>query len=258
MSLDNLTLGSKLRDARKNAGYTIAQVSEVTRIRETLISNLESDNFETCGGYAYARGHIRTIAKLFNLDSDALIEDFANATGEFDRPMIDLLTENNVTAPRATRTKVSYKTLASGAAAVLVLLIAIPTVSSFFSSNKAATPAPSAGASASQNSQGNQNTQGNTEAANTVATKSSAVTVVLTGTSGKSWVGIQDSSGAQVFSGSISAGESKTFTDSTQLQVVIGNAGAVSLNVNGKDLGTSGAVGEVVHLSFDQNGSTQG
>jgi len=252
MSLDNLTLGSKLRDARKNAGYTIAQVSEVTRIRETLISDLESDNFETCGGYAYARGHIRTIAKLFNLDSDALVEDFANATGEFDRPMIDLLTENNVTAPRATRTKVSYKTLASGAAAVLVLLIAIPTVSSFFSSNKAATPAPSAGASASQNS------QGNTEAANTVATKSSAVTVVLTGTSGKSWVGIQDSSGAQVFSGSISAGESKTFTDSTQLQVVIGNAGAVSLNVNGKDLGTSGAVGEVVHLSFDQNGSTQG
>ena len=82
--------------------------------------------------------------------------------------------------------------------------------------------------------------------------------MVLTGTSGKSWVGIQDSSGAQVFSGSISAGESKTFTDSTQLQVVIGNAGAVSLNVNGKDLGTSGPVGEVVHLSFDQNGSTQG
>ena len=252
MSLDNLTLGSKLRDARKNAGYTIAQVSEVTRIRETLISNLESDNFETCGGYAYARGHIRTIAKLFNLDSDALIEDFANATGEFDRPMIDLLTENNVTAPKVERTKISYKTLASGAAAVLVLLIAIPTVSSFFSSNKAATPAPSAGATASKNG------QSNSEAANTVATKSSAVTVVLTGASGKSWVGIQDSSGAQVFSGSISAGESKTFTDSTQLQVVIGNAGAVSLNVNGKDLGISGAVGEVVHLSFDQNGSTQG
>jgi cytoskeleton protein RodZ len=252
MSLDNLTLGSKLRDARKNAGYTIAQVSEVTRIRETLISNLESDNFETCGGYAYARGHIRTIAKLFNLDSDALIEDFANATGEFDRPMIDLLTENNVTAPKPQRAKVSYKTLASGAVAVLVLLIAIPTVSSFFSSNKAATPAPSAGATASQNG------QSTSEAANTVATKSSGVTVVLTGTSGKSWVGIQDSSGAQVFSGSISAGESKTFTDSTQLQVVIGNAGAVSLNVNGKDLGISGAVGEVVHLSFDQNGSTQG
>jgi cytoskeleton protein RodZ len=252
MSLDNLTLGSKLRHARKNAGYTIAQVSEVTRIRETLISDLESDNFNTCGGYAYARGHIRTISKLFNLDSDLLVEEFANATGEFDRPMIDLLTESNVTAPKTQRTKISYKTLASVAAAVLVLLIAIPTLSSFISSNKVATPAPSAGATATQNS------QSSSDAASTVATKSSGVTVVLTGTSGKSWVGIQDSSGAQVFSGTITSGESKIFTDSTQLQVVIGNAGAVSLNVNGKDLGTSGAFGEVVHLSFDQNGSTQG
>jgi hypothetical protein len=82
--------------------------------------------------------------------------------------------------------------------------------------------------------------------------------VVVTGTSGKSWVGIQDSSGAQVFSGSIKAGDSKTFTDSQNLAVTVGNAGAVNLNVNGKDLGTPGLVGEVVHLSFDQNSSSQG
>ncbi len=249
MSSSNSTLGAQLCNARKAVGYSVAQVSERTRIRETLISDLESDNFETCGGYAYARGHIRTIAKLFNLDSDALVATFAEVTGEFDRPMIDLLTENNVTTPKAEKSKISYKTLATGAAAVLVLLVAIPSLSSLFTSNKSAAPAPSAGASANQN----------TVPANTaVATKTTGVSVVVTGTVGKSWVGIQDSSGAQIFSGAIALGESKTFTDSTQLQVVIGNAGAVTLNVNGKELGAPGAIGEVVHLSFDQNGSTQG
>jgi hypothetical protein len=36
--------------------------------------------------------------------------------------------------------------------------------------------------------------------------------------------------------------------------VVIGNAGAVKLNLNGTDLGVPGADGEVVRLDFDENG----
>jgi hypothetical protein len=36
--------------------------------------------------------------------------------------------------------------------------------------------------------------------------------------------------------------------------VVIGNAGAVKLKLNGTDLGVAGADGEVVRLDFDENG----
>ena len=35
---------------------------------------------------------------------------------------------------------------------------------------------------------------------------------------------------------------------------MIGNAGAVKLNLNGSDLGVIGAEGEVVRLDFDANG----
>ena len=76
MSLENLTLGTEIRDARERAGYTIAKVAEITRIRETLIKDIESDEFSSCGGNAYARGHIRTIAKVLNLNADLLIEKF--------------------------------------------------------------------------------------------------------------------------------------------------------------------------------------
>jgi cytoskeletal protein RodZ len=72
MSLENLTLGTEIRVARERAGFSVAKIAEITRIRETLIKDIESDQFESCGGNAYARGHIRTIAKVLNLNADLL------------------------------------------------------------------------------------------------------------------------------------------------------------------------------------------
>jgi len=249
MSLENLTLGTEIRDARERAGYTVSKISELTRIRETLIKDIEADNFSSCGGNAYARGHIRTIAKVVKLNPDALIEKFAESTGDFDRPMVDLLEENNVIKPRAQRPQISYKLLTSVAASVVALLIAVPAVISLFPSNKTPSVAPSSQGVAPSTT--DQNSQ-------VVATKTTGVALVVTGISGKSWIGIQDASGAQIFSGSIKAGEVKSFSEDQLLQVTIGNAAAVSLNVNGKEIGTPGGTGEVVHLSFTPDNSNNG
>ena len=110
MSLENLTLGTEIRGARERAGYTVAKIAEISRIRETLIKDIEADDFTSCGGNAYARGHIRTIAKIVKLNPDQLIEKFAQSTGDFDRPMVDLLEENNVIKPRSARPQIG-KTL---------------------------------------------------------------------------------------------------------------------------------------------------
>ena len=249
MSLENLTLGNEIRAARERAGYTVAKIAEITRIRAAVISDIEADDFSTCGGNAYARGHIRTLAKVIKLDGDSLIAKFAQVTGDFDRPMIDLLEENNVIKPRAVRPQISYKNLASVAAGVVALLIAVPAVISLFPSDKTSSVAPSSQGAGPSTTDKN---------STVVATKTSGVSLVVTGISGKSWMGIQDASGAQVFSGSIKAGESKSFSDDQLLQVTIGNAAAVSLNVNGEEIGTPGAVGEVVHLSFGPRNSNNG
>ena len=249
MSLENLTLGTEIRGARERAGYTVAKIAEISRIRETLIKDIEADDFTSCGGNAYARGHIRTIAKIVKLNPDQLIEKFAQSTGDFDRPMVDLLEENNVIKPRSARPQISYKALTSVAAGVVALLIAVPAVISLFPSNETSPVAPSSqGAVPSTTDQNSQ----------VVATKTTGVSLVVTGIAGKSWIGIQDASGAQVFSGSIKVGESKSFGEDQLLQVTIGNAAAVSLNVNGKEIGTPGGVGEVVHLSFTPDNSNNG
>jgi cytoskeletal protein RodZ len=249
MSLENLTLGTEIRDARERAGFSVAKIAEITRIRETLIKDIESDQFESCGGNAYARGHIRTIAKVLNLNADLLIEKFAQTTGDFDRPMIDLLEENNVIKQRAPRPAISFKALASVAAGVVALLIAVPAVISLFPNETTSPLAPSSQGLAPSTTE--QNSQ-------VVASATSGVSLVVSGISGKSWIGIQDASGAQIFSGSIKAGEEKSFSEDQFIHAIIGNAAAVSLNVNGQEIGTPGGVGEVVHLSFTPNGSNNG
>ena len=140
---------------------------------------------------------------------------------------------------------ISYKTLGIAAGLVVVLSVALPAALSFTKGHKSISVEQSASSDKSGPS-------------NVVATKSSNVVVVVTGATGRSWVGIQDSAGNQVYSGRISVGSSQTFTDSQLLYVTIGNAGAVNLNVNGKDLGTPGNVGEVVHLSFGPTQSNKG
>ena len=59
-----MSIGDALAQARSQAGLTIAQVSQRTRIRETIIRGIEHDDFSACGGDFYARGHIRSIARV--------------------------------------------------------------------------------------------------------------------------------------------------------------------------------------------------
>lgn len=242
---DHQSLGGVIRASRENAGYTISDLEKVTRIPSRILKDIEKDEFASAGGTTYARGHIRTIAKILKADSEKWLERFEGQTGEIDRPMFDLLAENNVTPATPSKRNISYKTLGIAAGLIALLSIAIPAGLSFTKTNK-----PAETSKVQENSKAAPN--------NVVATKTSGVVVVLTGIAGQSWVGIQDAAGTQVFSGRISLGQSKTFTDAQQLNVTIGNSGAVNLNVNGKDLGAPGNVGEVVHLSFGPNESNQG
>ncbi len=69
-------IGGALAEARSEAGLTVTQVSERTRIRETIIRDIEHDDYAACGGDYYARGHIRAIARVVGADPVPLIEEY--------------------------------------------------------------------------------------------------------------------------------------------------------------------------------------
>ncbi len=71
-----MTIGETLAKARRSSGLTITQVSERTRVRETIIRGIEQDDYSTCGGDFYARGHIRSIARVVGTDPVPLIAEY--------------------------------------------------------------------------------------------------------------------------------------------------------------------------------------
>ena len=71
-----MPIGQALAQARRRAGLTVAQVSQRTRIGETIIRGIERDDYSACGGDFYARGHIRAIAKVAGIDPAPLIAEF--------------------------------------------------------------------------------------------------------------------------------------------------------------------------------------
>src|SRR5215470_1354666 len=69
-------VGEALAEARGRAGFTIAEVSRRTRIREAIIIGIEGDDYSACGGDFYARGDIRSIAKAVGADPEPLICEY--------------------------------------------------------------------------------------------------------------------------------------------------------------------------------------
>jgi hypothetical protein len=62
--------------------------------------------------------------------------------------------------------------------------------------------------------------------------------------------------GVREFQGELPAGTYKSWFGEQSIEVRIGNAGAVSVTLNGQKLGTLGRAGEVVDLVFEKVGDT--
>ena len=238
---------SSLAQARETAGLTVEQISALTNIRVAVIKDLENNSVDICGGIAYARGHIRTIAKVLNqktpksisFDADLIVAEIEAAQSNDGRKIIERLAENNVADKPKEKKRMKFKTLATISAAVLsigfVAQVAINNVSNIDVDTS-------------------QITTTRKSFQNEAASTPSGVNLVVTGINGKSWIGLTNANGEQVFNGQISSGQVATFSDPQLIKAVIGNAGAVKLNLNGSDLGVAGAEGEVVRLDFDANG----
>jgi cytoskeletal protein RodZ len=264
-----MSVGKYLREAREAAGYSVEQISSKTRIRAEVIRDLECEKFQSCGGNAYARGHIRTIGQVVNADIDRLLTEFESTTGEVQRPMIDLLTENNATSVKKQRAlpKMTYKFMASTAAVVVGLMILVPTATSMFktttNSTKSTSPkvslanrTQSVAVSATQGVSTDSRKQQNNAAVVPTMPTNGTGNLVFSADSGTTWIAVTDAQGTNIFTGKIVKGSSQSFDASQLLNVTLGNSGAVSVTLNGKSLGYPGALGEVKYLQYGPGASS--
>jgi hypothetical protein len=112
-----VSIGEVLAEARCRAGLSVAQVSQRTCIRETIITGIEGDDYSACGGDFYARGHIRSIAGVTGADPEPLI-------GEYDAARLGAEASRDVTEPVPRIRMRQRRQLSWAAAAGMALVVA--------------------------------------------------------------------------------------------------------------------------------------
>jgi cytoskeletal protein RodZ len=251
-----VSVGDTLTRAREQRGLSVDDVSTATRIRAGLIRQIEADDFHGCGGAVYARGHIRSIARVIDLDPEPLI-------AEYDREHVDEALPALVPMPavdpdaaaRADRRQPNWTGAMAAALVVICVLAAVSLIGNSSSSPKNA-------------ADGNTPDVVPTTSAPTTAPPASpppdsvsrlpdeAIALVRV-TSDRTWMSVTSFSGRVLFEGLLVAGDRKVFKDAKGLELTIGNAPVVNLVANGRDIGAPKSEGNVAHVSIPRGGTVE-
>jgi cytoskeletal protein RodZ len=241
-----VSIGESLAEARRQAGLTIGQVSHQTRIRESIIRDIEQDDFSACGGDFYARGHIRSIAAVVGTDPVPLISAY---DAEHGPP--GMIRAAEVFEP-STPIKIRERRSPSLSLIVAVVLLAIIGFGAYrlVSHNSSGGSKPTAPLAAPTHTA----TASAKPTAHPSPTPTSHDVVIQLTANEDCWVLLTSpDNGAQLFMGVIKAGRSRTFTEKKAVDVRLGNPGGVVLTVNGQRQNPNSTV--PVTLSFTPKAS---
>lgn len=250
-----MALGQTLVNARKQAGITLEELSKRTNIRATLLSEFEANKFINAGGDAYARGHLRTIARVLGVSAEDLLKQFDEEHAQERRALHDQLAESNVTAAFPEKSKITYKQLVAISLVGIVSIFGISFIVNSTGSNNGSKATPTSKPTASATPTNLPSNSASPSATSEIKTYSSGsdVQVKLEAVNGSSWLFVSDAAGITLYSGRATQGETFLFSSTETVNLRVGNAGAVKLTVNGKEVPSIGVDGEVVNLSYGVN-----
>ncbi|MGZ4434290.1 MAG: helix-turn-helix domain-containing protein [Trebonia sp.] len=240
-----MSIGDTLARARRDAGLSITQVSQRTRIREAIVRGIEDDDFSPCGGDFYARGHIRSMAKAVGLDPGPLIQEYDDAHGGLRQASAAEVFEPATPIKIRERRPPNWSAaMALAVIAVIIYWVVHSVAGASHHVNTAARGEPVRHPSVTATAK-----PGHSHVP-AVASQYRHSVVVQLSTTAASWVSVSTIDGTLVYEGILPAGTTRTWTANQQLSLNIGNAGGVELTVNGKKLGAPGGPGEVTNVSF--------
>jgi helix-turn-helix protein len=220
-------IGPELAAARTRIGLSVDQLAERTRIRPHVIESIEVDDFEACGGDFYARGHLRTLARVLGVDVAPLLVHFEE---RYSQAPIDprrvfeaeLASGGSI---RGTRGGPNWSVLV---AAVMTLVLAWSVARLIMDSPVELRSVPALNGSAGP---GN----GTRQAGPTVP-------VLLRAAGGGAHLVVRDGTGKVVFTGDIAYGQTKALEVSPPVRVESSD-GSVEVVVDGSEKGAIGETG---------------
>jgi cytoskeleton protein RodZ len=228
-------IGPELAAARTRLGLTVDQLADRTRIRPHVIEAVEVDDFEPCGGDFYARGHLRTLARVLGIDVSPLLatydERYAHAPINPRRVFEAELATGVNGSIRSTRGGPNWSVLV----AVVMALVLAWSIARLVMD----TPPELRGATPVLNGSGGPQGAGNAPLAD-------AVPVVVSAATGGAKVVVRDGAGEVVFKGSLAVGQTRELDASPPVRVQ-STDGAVTVSIAGgeaRPVGEPGVAGQ--------------
>ncbi len=226
----NPVIGPRIAAARHRARLSIDTLSDRTRIRPHVLERIEVDDFAACGGDFYARGHLRTLARIFGLDAEELValhdQHYASAEIEARQVFEAELASGIGGGVRAAHSGPRWSLLA----ACVVVLAGVWGVTRVFDDTpqELVSPAPNVVDSAGLSSTEKQPT-------------SQLAPVEVTASGASPQVVVRDRSGRILWAGRLADGQRQQVIGLAPFEVTSSNGGAVSVAYLGKKQGTVGS-----------------
>ena len=242
-------LGEEFRSAREARGITLSEVAEQIHIRSVYLNAIENEEWTAIGAPVYVRGFIRTYARFLGLDAEDAVGRF-NESAPAERPA----STASVSLDEREGSGLSiWAVLGALVALALVGFVAYEYWQYVHGGSgrvpvAAATAAPQPGAAATGSQTPAPGASGSPSAEPSATPASTARHQIAIHLTQRSWLRVSIDGSTQL-EGIYPAGTSRTFTGSVA-DVRAGNAGGVTVALNGRPPAPMGKDGDVVEQRY--------
>jgi cytoskeleton protein RodZ len=269
-------LGARLEKARDRLGWTQMQAAEKLHLEPRSIAALEREDFQQLGGAVYARGHLRRYAELLGESPAELESLFAQRPQSSVPPDLARIPRPIISSRRARRPTLGLWPVALLAGVLLVgglvwwavrsmpkhTATGLETVTESIKIDNLAGAAAPAASSASSTAPAGTAAAATTPAAapQALAPAPKGVVTVLPAPPDllklvlrfhqDTWAEIYDAGGTRLWYDVGAAGSEQKLSGHAPLHLVLGNAAAVAIMINGKSMPLSATIRGTPNVRF--------
>lgn len=253
-------VGEALRKERERQRLTIQDVEDGTSIRAAYIEAIENGEYGKMPGRVYAKGFVKNYANFLQLNGDEFVKKFMEEVSPAVEPV---KAEEVVSESKSKSFSISGRRLeevsnnfSANKLVAAIIAVAVLVGGFFYFGSSDGTEVAKVDTPKTKEVQQVAPTPENTPPETVVSTTASAapapqvdgVNLQATFTD-DCWM-LVTVDGAVVYEGVINAGQVMDWKGNSNVNVRIGNAGAVAFVMNGQDFGKLGAEGDVVDKDF--------